>query len=414
MNVISFLKRRNIINKISDQKKILQAIKDGKGVYVGFDPSFKSLHLGNYIMINLLNIFNKFNIKTYALIGGATGRVGDPSGKKNERKLLDLNFIENNIICLKKQLCKLTNSEIINNYDFYKNLTIIDFLRDVGKKITLNYLLEKEIIKTRLENGISFAEVAYNLIQGNDFLKLYENNNVAIQIGGSDQWGNITTGLELIRKKYGENASACGITINLLLKSDGSKFGKSDKGAIYLDNQITSVFEIYQFFVNQDDQDLKKLFMFFTILDIEQIDEILYEHEKNKSLRYGQKKIAEIVITKIHGYEAYKQCLKIANALFKNEFNSLTLSELDLCFKQFISFSIDKETKLYDFLIEHKIIKSKRIFRELIATNSLFVNQEKIENYEFSLTKKNSYFNKYTVVKKGKKNYYIIIWKNKG
>ena len=187
MNVISFLKRRNIINKISDQKKILQAIKDGKGVYVGFDPSFKSLHLGNYIMINLLNIFNKFNIKTYALIGGATGRVGDPSGKKNERKLLDLNFIENNIICLKKQLCKLTNSEIINNYDFYKNLTIIDFLRDVGKKITLNYLLEKEIIKTRLENGISFAEVAYNLIQGNDFLKLYENNNVAIQIGGSDQ-----------------------------------------------------------------------------------------------------------------------------------------------------------------------------------------------------------------------------------
>ena len=363
-------------------------------------------------MINILNIFDKFNIKTFALIGGATGRIGDPSGKKNERKLLDLSLIENNIICIKKQLNKLTNSKIVNNYDFYKNLTFIDFLRDVGKKFTLNYLLEKEIIKTRLESGISFAEVSYNLIQGNDFLKLYENNNVGIQIGGSDQWGNITTGLELIRKKYGENASACGMTINLLLKNDGSKFGKSDKGAIYLDKQITSVFEMYQFFINQDDGELKKLFMFFTILDIEEIDKTLHEHEKNKTLRYGQKKLAEIVITKIHGYESFKQCLKISNALFNNEFDHLTLNELDLCFKQFISFPMDKEIKLYDFLVKNEIIKSKRVFKELIATNSLFVNQKKIENYEFVLTIKNSYFNKYTVVKKGKKNYYIIVWKN--
>ena len=412
MSIISFLKQRNFINKISDQKKILQAIKEGKGVYIGFDPSFKSLHLGNYIMINILNIFDKFNIKTFALIGGATGRIGDPSGKKNERKLLDLGLIENNIVCIKKQLNKLTDSKIVNNYDFYKNLTFIDFLRDVGKKFTLNYLLEKEIIKTRLESGISFAEVSYNLIQGNDFLKLYENNNVGIQIGGSDQWGNITTGLELIRKKYGENASACGMTINLLLKNDGSKFGKSDKGAIYLDKQITSVFEMYQFFINQDDGELKKLFMFFTILDIDEINKILHEHEKNKTLRYGQKKLAEIVIKKIHGYESFKQCLKISNALFNNEFDHLTLNELDLCFKQFISFPMDKEIKLYDFLVKNEIIKSKRVFKELIATNSLFVNQKKIENYEFVLTIKNSYFNKYTVVKKGKKNYYIIVWKN--
>ena len=409
MNIVSFLKQRNFINKIIDEKKVLQTLKEGKGVYIGFDPSFKSLHLGNYIMINILNIFDKFNIKTFALIGGATGQVGDPSGKKNERKLLELDLIENNIACIKKQLHKLTNSEIINNYDFYKNLTFIDFLRDVGKKFTLNYLLEKEIIKTRLESGISFAEVSYNLIQGNDFLKLYENNNVGIQIGGSDQWGNITTGLELIRKKYGENASACGITINLLLKNDGSKFGKSDKGAIYLDSQITPVFEMYQFFINQEDQELKKLFMFFTILEIEKIDEILQKHEKNKTLRYGQRKLAEIVITKIHGHEAYEQCLKIANALFIGEFDKLTLQELDLCFKQFISFPLTKEIKLCDFLVENKIIESKRVFRELITSNSLFVNQTKIENFEFILTKENSYFNKYTIVKKGKKNYYIIM-----
>ncbi len=411
MNVITFLKQRNFINKISDEKKIIKTLEQGKGVYIGFDPSFKSLHLGNYIMINILNIFDKFNIKTFALIGGATGRVGDPSGKKNERKLLDLNLIENNIVCIKKQLQKLTNSEIVNNYDFYKNLTFIDFLRDIGKKFTLNYLLEKEIIKTRLESGISFAEVSYNLIQGNDFLQLYENNNVGIQIGGSDQWGNITTGLELIRKKHGENAPVCGMTINLLLKNDGSKFGKSDKGAIYLDNQITSVFEMYQFFINQEDQELKKLFMFFTILEIKQIDEILQKHDENKTLRYGQKKLAEIVITKIHGQEAYKQCLKIANALFKNKFDQLTLEELDLCFKQFISFPMSNEMKLYDFLIENKIIESKRMYKELIASNSLFVNQTKVENLEFILTMKNSYFDKYTIVKKGKKNYYIIIWR---
>ena len=410
MNVVSFLKQRNFINKISDEKKILQALKEGKGVYIGFDPSFKSLHLGNYIMINILNIFDKFNIKTFALIGGATGRVGDPSGKKNERELLELELIENNITCIKKQLHKLTNSEIVNNYYFYKNLTFIDFLRNVGKKFTLNYLLEKETIKTRLENGISFAEVSYNLIQGNDFLKLYENNNVGIQIGGSDQWGNITTGLELIRKKYGENASACGITINLLLKNDGSKFGKSDKGAIYLDSQITPTFEMYQFFINQEDQELKKLFMFFTLLEVEKIDEILQKHEKNKTLRFGQRKLAEIVITKIHGHTAYEQCLKIANALFIGEFNKLTLQELDLCFKQFISFPLMKEVRLCDFLVENKIIESKRVFRELIVSNSLFVNQTKIENYEFMLTRENSYFNKYTIVKKGKKNYYIIMW----
>ena len=213
----------------------------------------------------------------------------------------------------------------------------------------------------------------------------------------------------MIRKKYGENASACGITINLLLKNDGSKFGKSDKGAVYLDNQITPVFEMYQFFINQDDQDLKKLFMFFTLLEVEKIDEILVEHEKNKTLRYGQRKLAEIVVTKIHGHEAYEQCLKIANALFAGEFNKLTLQELDLCFKQFISFPLVKKTKLCDFLIENKIIKSKRIFRELIASNSLFVNQIKIENHEFTLTRENSYFDKYTIVKKGKKNYYIIM-----
>ncbi len=410
MNIVSFLKQRNFINKISDEKKVLQTLKEGKGVYIGFDPSFKSLHLGNYIMINILNIFDKFNIKTFALIGGATGRIGDPSGKKNERKLLELERIENNITCIKKQLHKLTNSEIINNYDFYKNLTFIDFLRNVGKKFTLNYLLEKETIKTRLESGISFAEVSYNLIQGNDFLKLYENNNVGVQIGGSDQWGNITTGLELIRKKYGENTSACGITINLLLKNDGSKFGKSDKGAVYLDDQITPTFEMYQFFINQEDQELKKLFMFFTLLEVEKIDEILQKHEKNKTLRFGQRKLAEIVITKIHGHKAYEQCLKIANALFIGEFNRLTLQELDLCFKQFISFPLMKEVKLCDFLVGNKIIESKRVFRELIASNSLFVNQAKIENYEFMLTRENSYFNKYTIVKKGKKNYYIIMW----
>ena len=414
-NIIEFLKERNIIANVSDEAKIAKILRNKKGIYIGFDPSFKSLHLGNYIMIRILNIFNKFGYDTVAIIGGATGRIGDPSGKKQERKLLDLKLVESNITCLKKQLSTLLKgSKIIDNFDFYKDQTVLDFLRDIGKEINLNYLLEKEIIKSRLEIGISFAELTYNLLQGNDFLVLFEKHNVGIQVGGSDQWGNITTGLELIRKKHGIDALAGGMTINLLTKEDGTKFGKSEKGAIYLDPTISSPFEMYQFLINQADDDLEKLFMFFSDLSLDEMKKLLKQHNDDRTKRIGQKMLAKEIVTSIHGENAYKACLKIADALFNSNFNKLSKQELDICLKQFNTYDCNKSNsniKLVDFLIQNNIIKSKRIFRELVNDKALLVNGKEVDE-NFLLNNKDSYFDTYTIIKKGKKSYFIIRWKD--
>lgn len=412
MNLIKYLKDRGIINNITDEKKLQEAIDNKLGVYIGFDPSFKSLHLGNYIMIHLLNTFAKAGVPVYAVLGGATGRIGDPSGKKAERTLLDLNTLDKNIQAVSAQLKKLANvKEVINNYEIYKTMSLFDFLRDIGKLINVNYLLEKDIIRNRLESGISFAEFSYNLIQGYDFLWLYENRNIGIQCGGSDQWGNITTGLEMIRKNHGENAKAVGLTINLLTKSDGTKFGKSEKGAIYLDPTITSPYEMYQFILNQADADLNKMFNFFSDFSTDEINALIAKHNENKGARLGQKTLAKEIVTRIHGAEAYEQCLKISDALFYGKFDQLTLDELDICAKQFNVFKINQEMNLVDFLIENKIVASKRVFRELLQAKTLLVNNVVIDKEDFKLTNKTTYFDKYTIIKKGKKNYFMLTWK---
>ena len=412
MNLIDELKARGIINNVSDEKKLQEAIDFKLGVYIGFDPSFKSLHLGNYIMIHLLNVFAKAGLPTFAVLGGATGRIGDPSGKKSERALLDLKVLDANIEAVSAQLKKLANvKEVINNYDIYKGVSIFTFLRNVGKLINVNYLLEKDIIKTRLETGISFTEFSYNLIQGYDFVWLYNHKGVAIQCGGSDQWGNITTGLEMIRKVNGDKAKAVALTINLLTKSDGTKFGKSEKGAIYLDPAITSPYEMYQFFLNQADEDLNKMFNFFSDLSLEEIKALLAKHNENKGARLGQKTLAQEIITKIHGKDAYDQCLKISEALFYGKFEQLTLDELDICAKQFNLYKINQEMNLVDFLIENKIVQSKRVFRELMQAKTLTVNNIVVDKEDFRLTSKLTYFDKYTIIKKGKKNYFMLTWK---
>lgn len=412
MDMIKYLKERGIINNISDEKKLQQALDSKKGIYIGFDPSFKSLHLGNYIQIHLLNYFAKQGIPTYAVIGGATGKIGDPSGKKVERLLLDEKTLDGNIKAITKQIEALTNvKEIINNNQIYNGMNFFDFLKEAGKLINVNYLLEKDVIKTRLETGISFAEFSYNLIQGYDFLWLYSNKNIAIQAGGSDQWGNITTGLEMIRKVHGEDAKAACFTINLLTKADGTKFGKSEKGAIYLDSAITSPYEMYQFILNQADEDLNKMFNFFSDLSSKEISELIKKHNANKGARLGQKTLAKELITKIHGAQAYDRCLKISDALFYGKFDKLSLEELNMCAKQFNPISLSKETSLCDCLIANNIVTSKRLFRELLSAKTLLVNNKVITDENFKLNKKDSYFNKFTVIKKGKKNYFIIQWK---
>lgn len=412
--LIQYLKTRGIINKISDEQKFQNAIAKKQGIYIGFDPSFKSLHLGNYIQIHLLNVFAKYGVPTYAIVGGATGAIGDPSWKKQERALLDIKQLNFNIECLTKQIKKLTSvKEVINNASFYKNMTIFGFLRNAGKLINVNYLLEKDIIARRLESGISYAEFSYNIIQGYDFLWLYQNKGVAIQCGGSDQWGNITTGLEMIRKTH-EQANAVGITINLLTKADGTKFGKSEKGAIYLDSSITSPYEMYQFILNQADENLQKMYYFFSDLSIDEINALLAKHKQNPSLRLGQKMLAKEIIQLIHGLDAYNQCLKISDALFNNKLSELSLVELDACLQPYDPIVVSSPIKLVDFLLNNNTgITSKRTIRDLIKDKTLLINNQPINDENILLTQQDAYFHKYTVIKKGKKNYFIIKWISK-
>lgn len=411
--ILNDLKLRGLLNNITNEEKFNDAVKNNKAVYVGFDPSADSLHLGNYIMIMLLNRFKEFGIKTFALVGGATGMIGDPSGRSSERNLLSKETLKNNIEAIKKQLELLTSSTVINNYDFYKNMNFLDFLRDVGKLININYLLEKEIISNRLETGISYTEFSYNLLQGYDFLKLYKEQDIAIQAGGSDQWGNITTGIEMIRKSIESDNNACGITINLLTTSEGKKFGKSEKGAIFLDDKKTSVYEMYQFLINQNDADVKKLLNFLTMLTSEEINKIMLEQEKNPSSRIAQKTLAKEVVRDIHGNEKLEQAIKISNALFNGEINQLKEEEFLIAIKNLPTTELkEKEIKMIDLLTKAGIAKSNRVAREFLKANSISLNNETINDENRIISKNdNSINNEFTIIKKGKRSYFLIIWK---
>ncbi|RCJ03067.1 tyrosine--tRNA ligase [Ureaplasma urealyticum] len=410
-NLIKDLKARNLINNITNEEKLKKALAENKGIYVGFDPSADSLHLGNYIMTMLLKRFRLHNIKTFALVGGATGMIGDPSGKSAERNLLDKTILEHNITKIKYQLEKFTNSQVINNYDFYKNMTFLDFLRDVGKLINSNYLLEKEIISSRLDVGISYTEFSYNLLQGYDFLQLYKNDNIAIQAGGSDQWGNITTGIEIIRKSLGDDNIACGLTINLLTNSEGKKFGKSEKGAIYLDENKSSVYEMYQFLINQTDADVEKLLNFLTLIDVDEINKIMQAHKENPALRIAQKALAQAVVVDVHGQQKYEQALHISQVLFNGNINELNQEEFNIAIKSLPTTKLDKdEIKIIDLLNLANISSSNRVARDFLSTGSILVNDIKVNDENFLVKKQDAINQEFSIIKKGKRNYFLIVW----
>ncbi|AAT28033.1 tyrosine--tRNA ligase [[Mycoplasma] mobile] len=410
----SFLKElqeKNLIQDISNIEKIENSLKNKMGIYVGFDPSAKSIHLGNFVVINVLLIAKKHRIPTVALIGGATGGIGDPSGKKSERILIDEDTLKKNTEAIKKQIKHfLPDAKIVNNSDFYKNQSFIDFLRDVGKFIQVSYMLSKEIVKNRLESGISFTEFAYSLIQANDFHYLFKNHNVGIQFGGSDQWGNITTGLELIRKRNGENSFSGGFTIKLLLKSDGTKFGKSEQGAIYLDPSLTSPYTMYQFLLNQNDSDLLNLFNFISDLGIKEILEIITKHSENPEKRYGQKMLANNIVNRIHGKNALNEVENISNILFKNgKINDLSKSEVSIIINSFevnhVNFSNDE--KIIDILDRAKIFKSKNEIRKLIEQKGLVVGAEIITDFD-QILKDSNLTHGVIFARQGKKKIFII------
>ena len=404
IHIFNDLQARKIVKDITNEEKFLTLKKDD-GVYVGFDPTASSLHLGNYVQIITLKRFQKQGFKSIGLVGGATGMIGDPSGKNSERNLLSNDEIIFNKNKISRQL-KSFGLEVIDNYDWWKNVSIIDFLRDIGKLLNINYMIQKDSVKSRLETGISFTEFSYQLIQGWDFNWLYDHNNVKMQIGGSDQWGNITSGLEIIRKEKGEN-NALGLTINLLTTSLGKKFGKSENNAVWLDSELTTPYEMYQYLLNTTDEDVEKMLMWLTFLEVDQILEIVRNHLEDPKKRYAQKKLATEVVNDIHGIDEMKNIEVINDVLFNGgDIKSLTSVQLENI-SGIVPCLETCETNIVEILVDTKVASSKRDARELIIGNAISINGQKIVNidYEYKIEENNK---KYSILKKGKKKFFVI------
>jgi len=391
--------------------------------YIGFDPTADSLGVGNMVQIMTLLHFQKAGHKPIALVGGATGMVGDPSGKSAERNLLDEKTLQHNLTCQKKQLEKFLDfnskenpAEIVNNYDWFKNFSFLEFIRDIGKHITVNYMMAKDSFKSRLDSGMSFTKFSYPLVQGYDFYYLWKNKNIKLQMGGSDQWGNIVTGTELIRRKDAGEAFA--LTTPLIKKADGTKFGKTEGGNVWLDRNRTSPYKFYQFWLNASDEDAKTYIRIFTLFSKEEIEALEAEHEKAKHLRVLQKALAKDITIRVHSEEDYNAAIEASEILFgKGTTESLQkLSEEDfLSVFEGVEQSevplgdINAGVQVIDLLAEKtKIFPSKGEARKMIQGGGVLLNKNKIENIEMLIDKSFLINNKYILAQKGKKNYFII------
>lgn len=377
--------------------------------YWGTDPTADSLHLGHYSSLVTAKRLALAGHNPILLCGGATGLIGDPRPTA-EREIISKEDLNKNLEGIKKQIEKIFNgrAEVVNNYDWFKGYEFTDVLRDIGKYINVNYLLDKDIIKRRLETGITFAEFAYTLIQGYDFLWLYQNKNCIMQVEGSDQWGNITTGLDLIKKKLGKEAYA--FTMPLVLDKYGRKFGKSEGNALWLDREKTSSYELYQYLINVDDEMVIDYLKIFTFLTPEAIMELDAKNKENPHLREAHKALAREIITDLHGEEAYLEAVKISESLFSGDIKSFTEKEIEAAFKGLEPFIIGKSCLLVDLLVNGGVCSSKREAREFIKNGSISLNGEKVTDLEFMITKDICLASKYVVVRRGKKKYYIGIF----
>ncbi|WP_185854775.1 tyrosine--tRNA ligase [Blattabacterium cuenoti] len=421
-NIIDELSWRGLIqNKVPGVEKQL---KKRTTIYIGFDPTSDSLHLGSLLPIIILIHFQKFGHKSIVLIGGATGLIGDPSEKKDQRNFFSLETLQKNAESIKKQLSKLLNfysekTELLNNFSWIKKISILDFLRNVGKHFPINYMMSKDSVKKRIDNnknnGMSFTEFSYSLIQGYDFLYLNKEKNCLLQIGGSDQWGNITTGIELIRKKTGKKAY--GITFPLVTKSDGIKFGKSEKGEnIWLDRKRTTPYKFYQFWMNVSDKEIEKFIKIYTFFSKEEIESLILKHRKNPEKRFLQKRVAEEITQWVHGKIAYEEVVKISHVLFGKKY----INELLLSLDEKILFSIyeniphmklpykefEKGVFLLDVLKKSSLFASKSEANRALNLNSIFINKKLIKK-NILLHKENLIGKKYILFQFGKKNFFI-------
>ena len=412
------LQWRGLLYQQTDAEGMEKLLNEQKvSLYVGVDPTADSMHIGHIVPLLTLRRFQKAGHKPILLVGGATGTVGDPSGRSEERQLQTMEQIEKNVQGLKKQMERLfdfssdaeNGAQLVNNNDWVGPMTLIDFLRDYGKLINVNYILNKDTVASRLDSGISFTEFAYTLIQGIDFNHLYDHHNVRIQVGGSDQWGNITTGLEMIRKTHDENAKAFGITIPLVTKADGTKFGKTAGGAVWLDAEKTSPYEFYQFWINAADADVVKYLKIFTFLTREEIEALEVSVQQEPHLRKAQKALAEEMTRLIHGQEALEAAQRITAALFSGNLKELSAAEMKDAFKDVPTAELPKEDKnIVDVLIEAGVSPSKRQAREDVTNGAISINGEKVQDLAYTVDAKDRLEDAFTIIRRGKKKYHMV------
>ena len=407
MTLYEDLKWRGLIKDISSPELENKLNNEKLTFYIGTDPTADSMHIGHFSSFLIATRLAKYGHKPILLIGGATGLIGDPKPSK-ERQMITKEAVEKNVLGLTKQAKEIFGFEVVNNYDWIKDINTIDFLRDYGKYINVNYMLDKDIISRRLETGITFCEFAYTILQGLDFVHLYETKGATLEVAGSDQWGNITTGIELARKK--NNVELYGMTMPLVLDANGVKFGKTEGNALWLDKNKTSSYELYQYLINSDDTSVIDYLKKLTFLTKEEIENIEVEHNKQPELRLAQRTLAKEVITFLHGEEEFNKAVKISEALFSGNINSLSIDEIEDAFKDVPNFEA-AELNLIDLLVNNSIATSKREAREFISAGSITINGNKMLDENELIDKSKAIENKYLIIRKGKKKYYMGIYK---
>ena len=407
MKLFDELKWRGLVKDIAGSDIEDKLNNEQITFYWGTDPTADSLHLGHYSSLLTAKRLANAGHHPILLVGGATGLIGDPRPTA-EREIIAKDTLNKNLEGIKKQVDRIFNGRatIVNNYDWMKDYNYLDFLRDVGKYINVNYMLNKDIINRRLETGITYAEFSYTLIQGYDFLHLYEKYNCVMQAEGSDQWGNITTGIDLIRKKIGKEAY--GFTMPLVLDAQGNKFGKSEGNALWLDINKTSSYELYQYLINTDDSMCESYLKIFTFLTPEEIMEVVKKHNEEPHLRLAQKTLAKEIITDLHGKEEYDKAVKISEALFSGNVKDIDTNLIEKVFKDVPNSDMKSDKNIVDLLVDTNICSSKREAREFITTGAISLNGDRITDLDTIITKDNSIDNKYIIVRRGKKKYYLV------
>ncbi|CZA09878.1 tyrosine--tRNA ligase [Streptococcus suis] len=418
MNIFEELKARGLVFQTTDEEALVKALTEGQvSYYTGYDPTADSLHLGHLVAILTSRRLQLAGHKPYALVGGATGLIGDPSFKDAERSLQTKDTVDGWVTKIQGQLSRFLDfengdnkAEMVNNYDWFSDISFIDFLRDVGKYYTVNYMMSKDSVKKRIETGISYTEFAYQIMQGYDFYELNDKHNVTLQIGGSDQWGNMTTGTELLRRKADKSGHV--MTVPLITDSTGKKFGKSEGNAVWLDADKTSPYEMYQFWLNVMDDDAVRFLKIFTFLSLDEIAEIEKQFDAARHERLAQKILAKEVVTLVHGEEAYNQALNITEQLFAGNIKNLSAKELKQGLSNVPNYAVQAEDNLniVELLVTSGIVNSKRQAREDVQNGAIYVNGERVQDLDYTLSDSDKIDGELTVIRRGKKKYSVLTY----